>query len=163
MAQYGPMHVYGPTVLRLAVGAVFVAHGARKLFGVWGGAGPEGTAASFARLGLDPAYPLALLVGVVELMGGAMLILGAFTFIAALALAATTGLALWKVHLPNGFFLNWANAPGVGHGYEFALLMLGALLTLMLTGAGAFSVDHRRRRHAESEAAGRARLRARKV
>ncbi len=157
------MQSYGPAVLRLAVGAVFIAHGAQKLFGVWGGAGPEGTAASFARLGLTPAYPLALGAGVVEFIGGILLVLGAYTVVAALALAITSGLAIWKVHLPHGFFLNWSNNAGQGHGYEFSLLLIGALAALMLTGAGAFSVDHRRRRSAEAAAAGRARLLARKV
>ena len=60
-------------VLRLAVGAVFVAHGAQKLFGLWGGGGLTGTAAFFAQLGLTPAYPLAILVGLVELGGGLLL------------------------------------------------------------------------------------------
>ena len=71
------MQPYGPAVLRLAIGAVFVAHGAQKLFGVWGGGGLAGTAAFFGQLGLTPAYPLAVLVGLVEFAGGLMLIAGA--------------------------------------------------------------------------------------
>jgi putative oxidoreductase len=157
------MQPYGPLVLRLAVGAVFVAHGAQKLFGVWGGGGPSGTAALFSQLGLQPAMPLALLVGIVEFFGGLLLVAGALTMFAALALAINMGVALWKVHLPSGFFLNWALTPGQGHGYEFNLTLIGALLALVLTGAGAFSIDHWRARSAEAEAAGRARLRAGKV
>lgn len=159
----GEMQAYGPTVLRLAVGAVFVAHGAQKLFGVWGGGGPGGTAAFFGQIGLAPAYPLALLVGVVEVMGGLMLIIGAFTLFAALALTITMGVAVWKVHLRHGFFLNWGLTPDQGHGYEFNLTLIAALVALMLTGAGAFSIDHGRARSAEADAAGRARLRAGKV
>jgi putative oxidoreductase len=157
------MQPYGPAVLRLAVGAVFVAHGAQKLFGVWGGGGPGGTAAFFAQLGLTPAYSLALLVGAVELIGGLMLIVGAYTLVAAIALIANMAVAIWKVHLPNGFFINWALTPNQGHGYEFNLTLIAALVTLMLTGAGAFSFDRRRARSAEAEAYGRARLRAGKV
>ena len=52
---------------------------------------------------------------------------------------------------------------GQGHGYEFNLALIGALVSLMLTGPGAFSVDGRRERSAEAEAYGRARLRAGKV
>ena len=52
MAKYADMQPYGPPVLRLALGAVFMAHGAQKLFGVWGGGGPEGTAAFFGQVGL---------------------------------------------------------------------------------------------------------------
>jgi len=157
------MQPYGPAVLRLAIGAVFVAHGAQKLFGVWGGGGLSGTAAFFGQLGLTPAYPLAILVGLVEFAGGLMLIAGALTLFVALALALNMVVALWKVHLANGFFLNWNIVAGQGHGYEFTLALIGALVSLMLTGPGALSVDGRRERSAEAEAYGRARLRAGKV
>lgn len=154
------MQPYGPAVLRLAVGVVFVAHGAQKLFGIWGGGGPAGTADFFTQLGLRPAFPLALLVGVVEFVGGLMLIAGALTLVAAGALTATMLVAIWKVHFASGFFLNWTLTPGQGHGYEFNIVLVGALVSLMLTGAGALSIDGRRARSAEAEAYGRARLRA---
>jgi putative oxidoreductase len=157
------MQPYGPAVLRLATGAVFVAHGAQKLFGVWGGGGLAGTAAFFGQLGLTPAYPLAIVVALVEFIGGLMLIAGALTLFAALALVLDMIVATWKVHLVNGFFLNWNMVPGQGHGYEFNITLIGALVSLMLTGPGAFSVDGRRERSAEAEAYGRARLRAGKV
>ena len=163
MAKYAPMQLYGPAVLRLAVGAVFAAHGAQKLFGVWGGGGPAGTAAFFGKLGLAPAYPLALAVGVAEFIGGLMLIIGAYTLLAAFVLLVELAVGTWKVHLHHGFFLNWGMAPDRGHGYEFNLVLGAALVALMLTGAGAFSFDRQRVRSAESEAAGRARLRAGKV
>jgi putative oxidoreductase len=154
------MPSFGPVALRIAVGVVFMAHGAQKLFGVWGGGGPSGTAAFFAQLGLSPAYLLALLVGFVELGGGLLLVAGAFTLVAASALTINMIVAVWKVHLANGFFLNWTIAPGIGHGYEFNLVLIASLLSLMLTGAGALSIDRRRARSAEHEASGRDRLRA---
>ena len=157
------MQPYGPAVLRLVVGAVFAAHGAQKLFGLWGGGGLAGTAAFFTQLGITPAYSLAVAVAIVEFGGGLLLIAGALTFFAALALALEMAVATWKVHLANGFFINWALAPGQGHGYEFNLTLIGALMALMLTGPGAFSIDGRRARSAESEAYGRARVLARKV
>jgi putative oxidoreductase len=162
MIRFG-LPPFGPLILRLALGIVFAAHGAQKLFGVWGGAGPSGTAAFFAELGLTPAYPLALFVGLVELVGGLTLAAGAFTLVTALVLAIDMIVAVWKVHLAHGFFLNWVNSPGAGHGYEFSLVLLAGLVCLMLTGPGALSLDGRRARSAESEAAGRARLRAGKV
>ena len=55
---------------------VFAAHGAQKLFGLSGGGGLTGTAAFFAQLGLNPAYPLAMIVGLVELGGGLLLMSG---------------------------------------------------------------------------------------
>ena len=157
------MALFGPTVLRLAAGAVFAAHGAQKLFGLWGGGGPSGTAAFFAQLGLTPAYPLALAVGIVELCGGLLLIAGAFTLVAAAALTVTMLVAVWTVHLANGFFLNWTMAPGQGHGYEFSLALIATLVSLMLTGPGALSVDRRRAQAAETQAFGRARMRAGQV
>jgi putative oxidoreductase len=149
------MQPYGPAVLRLAVGAVFVGHGAQKLFGIWGGPGIEGTATGFAQIGLAPAMPLAVMVGIVEFVGGGLLILGALTLVSSLALTFTMLVAIWKVHLAGGFFL-----PA---GFEYNLVLIGALVSLMLTGPGAFSIDGRRARSAEAEAAGRARLRAGKV
>ena len=156
------MQPYGPAVLRLVVGTVFVAHGAQKLFGLWGGGGLAGTAAFLAQLGLTPAYPLAVAVAIVEFGGGLLLIAGALTFFAALALALEMTVATWKVHVANGFFINWALAPGQGHGYEFNLTLIGALIALMLAGPGAFSIDDRRARSAEYKAYSRARVLARK-
>jgi putative oxidoreductase len=89
-----------------------------------------------------------------------MLILGALTLVAALALTIDMAVAVWKVHLANGFFLNWNMVAGQGHGYEFNLALVGALVALMLTGPGALSLDGRRARSAEARAYGRARLRA---
>ncbi len=153
------MQPYGPAVLRLAVGAVFVAHGSQKLFGI-GGGGLDATAAFFTQIGLTPAMPLASLTGVVELVAGLMLIAGALTLFAALGLSLTMVVAIWKVHFVNGFFLNWNLTPGLGHGYEYNLVLIGALVSLMLSGPGALSIDGRRARYAEAEAYGRARLRA---
>ena len=150
----------GPTVLRLALGAVFFGHGAQKLFGVWGGDGPSGTAAFFNQLGLTPAYLLALGVGVIELVGGLLLIGGLFTLPVSAALTVNMLVAIWKVHFANGFFLNWKNAPGVGHGFEYNLVLIAGLVALMFSGPGALSLDSGRLESAETEAAGRARLRA---
>jgi putative oxidoreductase len=154
------MERYGPALLRLMVGIIFIAHGAQHLFGVWGGQGLAGTAASFDSIGLSPGYPLAVAVGVIEVGGGLLLVAGALTAYAAAALILVMLGAMWKVHLANGFFINWGMTPGVGHGVEFNLLLIAALACLALTGPGAFSIDHRRERSAQSYAAGRARLRS---
>ena len=63
--------------------------------------------------------------------------------------------AVWMVHFPNGFFLNWTNAQGAGHGYEFNLVLIAALACLMLTGPGALSVDRWRASWVEAKVAGR--------
>jgi uncharacterized membrane protein YphA (DoxX/SURF4 family) len=72
-------------------------------------------------------------------------------------------IAIWHVHFAQGFFLRWALAPGGGFGYEYNLVLLAALASLMVTGPGALSVDGRRARSAEAEAFRRARLRAGKM
>jgi len=134
---------------------VFLAHGAQKLFGVWGGPGLSGTSKFLASLALTPSYPLAILLAVAELGGGALLVLGGLTRWVALALAIDTGMAVWKVHYLNGFFLDSPHGAGV----EYSMVLTGALLCLMLTGPGALSVDEWRNSSAESKAAGRARAR----
>ena len=152
------MDRYGLAVLRLVVGATFVAHGAQKLFGVWGGGGLAGTAAYFDGLGLSPGFPLAVAVALIEFGGGLLLAAGALTAYVSAALVLTMLGAIWNVHLANGFFLNWGITPGRGHGIEYNLVLIAALLCLALSGPGAMSVEHRRARSAEADAAGRARL-----
>jgi putative oxidoreductase len=154
------MEHYGPSVLRVMVGLTFIAHGAQKLFGIWGGAGLAGTGAYFDSIGLSPGFPLAVAVGVTEFGGGLLLVAGALTPFAAGALILTMLGAILKVHLANGFFLNWAITPGQGHGVEYNLVLIAALLCLVFTGPGALSIDHSRARSAEADALGRARLRS---
>ena len=145
---------YAPAILRLAVAVVFIAHGAQKLFG-FGGGGLTTTAGFFSQLGLEPAYWLAVVAGVVEFGGGLLLLIGAFTLPAAVLLGIEMLAAIWMVHLPHGFFLP--------SGYEFNVTLIAALVSLMLTGPGALSVEGRRASHAAAAAAGRARLRAGQV
>jgi putative oxidoreductase len=154
------MQAWGPLVLRIATGVIFVAHGLTKLLPILGG-GPGETARQFAAMGLEPAYALGLAVGVVETLGGAATVVGAFTSWVAPALILDMLVAVARVHLDNGFFLNWTLAPGRGHGYEFDMLLIAALACLLLTGPGALSVDGWRTQSAEREKLGRARLRAR--
>lgn len=150
---------WGLTLLRVAVGIVFIGHGAQKLFGVFGGAGLSGTAAYFEQLGLTPAYPLAVFWGIVEFGCGVLIFIGAWTRWAAVPLALGMCVAIWKAHFPSGFFINWALAPGIGHGYEFHLVLIAALMCLALSGAGELSIDRLLHRNAESALAGRQRIR----
>ena len=170
------LFAYGPAILRLALAAVFAAHGAQKLFGVWGGGGVAETATFFRAIGLDrplaPAFEaigidpaaasslLAILVAGLEFGGGLLLLLGFLTRWVAVLLALEMGVAAYAVHLPHGFFLNWANAPGLGHGVEMSLALIGGLVCLIFTGAGALSIDGWRQASEEEAALGRARLRS---
>jgi putative oxidoreductase len=154
----------GLAVLRLALATVFIAHGAHILFGLWPGpgigtGGLDLTAQSFAAMGLAPAFPLAVLVGIIEFAGGILLAIGWFTRVAAPLLAVVICVAIWKMQWAYGFFLNWVGAGDRGHGYEYSVLLLGALLCLTLTGGGEWSIDGRREASYASRQAGRARLR----
>lgn len=160
----GAVNGLGLALLRLALATVFIAHGANMLFGV--GAGPgigagglDLTTQTFAANGLAPAFPLAVTVGVVELAGGVLLAIGWFTRIVAPLLSVVILVAVWKTQWAYGFFLNWLGAADRGQGYEYSLLLIGALACLALTGAGEWSIDGRREAAHASQQAGRARLR----
>lgn len=171
------LSAYGPAVLRLALAALFIAHGAQKLFGAWGGGGLRQTAAAMAAAGLDrPLRPLfeavrldpsdaavsvATLVACMEFGGGLLLLAGLLTRWAAAALAIEMLVATYRVHLPNGFFLNWQVAPGIGHGVEMNLVLVGALVSLLFTGPGALSIEARREASRREAAFGRQRVRSR--
>jgi putative oxidoreductase len=126
------------TSLRLVLGVVFFAHGAQKMLGWFGGYGFHGTMGFFAHLGI-PA-PVAFLIICTEFFGGLGLIVGLLTRIAALGIGGLMIGAIFMVHLPNGFFMNWAGTQK-GEGIEYHLLVLAMAATLLLRGAGAFSVD----------------------
>jgi putative oxidoreductase len=154
----------GLLLLRLALAAVFVAHGAHTLFGVWSspGIGPGGVSnmgAFYTSLGLTPGTLLALVAGLTQLAGGLLLGVGWLTRWAAVALGTYIGVGLWKVHVHWGFFLNWMGVADRREGMEYSIIMAGALVCLFLAGAGDWSVDGRRSHRAARDAAGRARLR----
>lgn len=127
------------TMLRLILGVVFFAHGAQKLLGWFGGYGFHGTMGFLEHVGL-PA-PVALLVICTEFFGGLGLIVGLLTRIAALGIGGEMIGALFMVHLPNGFFMNWTGNQK-GEGFEYHLLAIAVAAVLLLRGAGKFSADH---------------------
>jgi putative oxidoreductase len=126
------------TTLRLVLGVVYFAHGAQKMLGWFGGYGLHGTMGFFTHMGM-PA-PVAFLVICTEFFGGLGLIVGLLTRIAALGIGVEMIGAIFMVHLPNGFFMNWAGNQK-GEGFEYHLLAIAVCAALLLRGAGAFSVD----------------------
>jgi putative oxidoreductase len=156
----------GLLVLRLALATVLVAHGCHELFGLFSGsgAGPGGltqTATHFASIGLSPGLFFAVVIGLSRLAGGVLIGVGYFTRWVSLALAVFEGLEIWKDFARWGLFLNWALDPSRGHGMEYAIVTIAALVCLTLAGSGEWSIDGVRARSAASRAAGRARLRDR--
>jgi putative oxidoreductase len=125
---------WGLLALRVPVGIIFIAHGAQKLFGWFGGHGLEATGGFFTSLGLEPGYLLALLAGSAEFFGGLALVFGLLVRPSAAALAFTMLVAIFAVHFEGGLFLS-------NNGYEFALALLAASVALLFNGGGRISVD----------------------
>lgn len=134
------MRGLGLLTLRLTIGAVFVAHGLPKLVPVWGRS-PADAAALLEATGVAAAYPVAVGTGLVEVLAGGLLAVGAYTSLAAALLTATTAAMSWVLHVSNGFFLNWSLETEVGHGYEFDLVRLSVLVCLIFTGPGMLAYD----------------------
>lgn len=125
----------GLFILRLAIGALFMGHGAQKLFGVLGGSGLSGTGAHFDSIGLRPGRRNALIAGLGEFGGGLLLALGWFTPLGAAAIIAVMVAAIWTVHARNGL---WAT----NGGFEYHLVVIAAVFALAGVGAGGWSLDH---------------------
>jgi putative oxidoreductase len=131
---------WAPVAIRLGLAVIFVAHGGQKLFGIWGGPGLQTTIEVFERSISVPSYLTLIVVGT-EFFGGLTVLVGFFTRLAAAGLAIDMVAAIIKVHLMNGFFLNWSITPGKGHGYEFNFALLAMSIALLLSGPGKFAID----------------------
>jgi len=127
------------TVVRVILGVIFVAHGAQKVFGWFGGYGLKGTTAYFRSMGLP--LPIAYLVCFFELLSGVGLILGLLTRLAALAVIVVMVGAIATVHAKNGFFINWELTPGKGHGYEANLAFIAMAVACLIAGGGLLALD----------------------
>jgi putative oxidoreductase len=114
-------------LLRCALGIVFISHGYPKLF-----TQTANWLQAFPRMGF-PSY-FAYIAGVLEFFGGCLLIAGLFTRVVSLLLAIEMGIALAKVHLPQGIY--------VARNYEFPLMLCVAAFTLATVGAGMISLDY---------------------
>ncbi len=115
---------------RIALGIVLIAHGWQKLFTF----GISGAAASFEKMGVPLPTISASFAGIVELLGGVLLIIGLVVPLVGLLVAIDMIGALIFVHAPNGIFV------GEG-GYEL-VLVIGALGLLFAgLGAGRYSLD----------------------
>jgi putative oxidoreductase len=118
-------------VARIVVGAVFMAHGAQKLFGAFGG---PGLSAIVQMMG-----PLGYLVTIGEFFGGLGLIFGFLSRFSAASIILIMLGAIGMVHSQFGFFMNWTGKQA-GEGFEYHLLVIGTLLPILIAGPGRFAV-----------------------
>ena len=122
----------GRLLLRFTIGGTFFVHGTQKMFGWFGGYGPDGTGQFFESLGLRPGRRNAVAAGWTETGGGVLIALGLATPLAAAGLSAVMITALRTAVWKEGF------KPATG---EHEVLLAAAALALTETGPGAPSLD----------------------
>ena len=125
-------------LLRLALGIVMLPHGAQKALGWFGGPGVEGITGYFGQMGI-PAF-LTMLVIAAEFLGSILLVIGFLGRVAAFGILCVMLGAIFLVHVPNGFFMNWSGQQA-GEGFEFHLLVAAMSLAIIWRGSGAASID----------------------
>ena len=121
---------WGVALLRMTVGAIFLAHGLQKLLVT----GMPGVAEFMGQVSIPMPMASAILVTAAETVCGLALVLGLFTRWAVVPLAIDMLVAMTVVHLPGGFFLP--------NGIEFTLALLAACVSIGLAGPGAFALDN---------------------
>lgn len=123
---------YGILLIRLVVGLAFAGHGAQKLFGWFGGGGPQGTAAFFASLGYRMPAAMAIVAGLSELGGGLLLAAGLLTPLAALVLSTVMLNAIATVQWKRGFLGGW----------ELDSTFMAVAIAVTMAGPGRLSLDN---------------------
>ena len=128
-----------PLILRIVFAIVLWPHGAQKLLGFFGGYGYTPT---MQHLTAEAGLPslIAFLVIFLEFFGSLFILLGLFTRLVAIAQIILFMGMIVTAHLQFGFFMNWFGAQK-GEGFEYHLLAIGLLVSLIVTGAGKLSLD----------------------
>ena len=126
-------------IIRVMLGIVMFPHGAQKLFGLFGGHGFSGSFGFFTDKMHIPAF-FAFLAIMAEGLGSMGLIIGFLTRVAAFGILCNMIVAIWMVHWPHGFFMNWFGNQK-GEGFEYHLMAIAICLALIISGGGKWSVD----------------------
>jgi putative oxidoreductase len=108
-------------VLRIVSALLFLEHGTTKFLGFPPGASPA-------------AFSLSWFAGLIELVGGALLVVGLWVRPAAFIMSGTMAVAYWVAHAPRSFF-------PVNNGGDAAILFCFVFLYFVFAGGGAWSLD----------------------
>jgi putative oxidoreductase len=128
--------------LRLIVGFGFMEHGYAKI-----ARGPEKYASILQALGVPAPDLMSWVTIFIELFGGLAVFLGAFIPLMSIPMAIILLVAIFTVHVPNGFSsikllsVDAAGAHFGQPGYETPLLYLAALISLVIGGSGPLALD----------------------
>jgi putative oxidoreductase len=120
-------------IFRVAIGAVFLAHGINHIFG---GGKIAGTGRWFESLGMKPGWVHAWTASFTEIGAGALLVLGFLTPFGAAGVVGVMLVAWITNHLKNGFFIFRP-----GEGWEYVMVLTVSGLVLSLLGPGQWSID----------------------
>jgi putative oxidoreductase len=131
---------YTMLILRLVLGGVIFAHGAQKLFGIWGGHGMAWTVGAWKQWWNIPSV-LTYSVIFIESLGALLLMLGLLTRVWAFLIGIIMMVAVHLVHLKWGFYMNWYMDPSRGEGFEYHVLTIAIVAALLIKGGGACSID----------------------
>ncbi|MGH7884655.1 MAG: DoxX family protein [Thermodesulfobacteriota bacterium] len=125
-------------ITRVVLGVVILPHGLQKVFGLFGGYGYSATVGFFESMGIPSI--IAILIILAESAGAIGLIAGFLSRFCAFGLAIVMLGAMFLVHLPNGFFMNWTGNQK-GEGIEYHILVIGLALVVLIGGSGRWSID----------------------
>lgn len=142
VALLEPYREYGITILRVMLGFTFLMHGYLGAFILT----PAGLTAFNVSNGIPVPVMTAWFVIFGHFLGGAALLLGAYTRLGALVNILIIGGAIWFVHLKQGFFmkgitLDSAKRSVVAGGYEYTLVLLVASVSVLLLGSGPLALN----------------------
>ncbi len=128
------MHDAALLLARGVLGASIAAHGAQKMFGWFGGPGPENAAKMFESLGFQPPGEMARMASLTEIAAGLLIATGAGGPLGPMLLTSVMATAVGSVHLKNGY---WAQ----NQGFELNTMYALVALLLAVEDHGRFSLD----------------------